>query len=468
MRIHMMAVGGTGMGALAGLLKAQGHEVTGCDTALYPPMSDYIERYGIPCQCGFDAAHLTPPPDLLVVGNAIHADNEEARAAIEMGIEYCSMAEAIRRFAVDGRRSLVVAGTHGKTTTTGLCGYLLERAGLKPNLIVGGIAKDFDASYLWRGGEWTAIEGDEYETAFFDKGPKFLHYAPSILLLNNIEMDHLDNFKDLAALETAFLRLFGEVREGGVVVAGVESESVRRLIPMAGRPVQSFGLAGTEDWSARGIEEDSKGTAFSLVREGRDLGRFLSPLSGRHNLRNAVAAIAACLATGADLEAVRAALPAFKGMKRRQEVVFSGGGITVIDDFAHHPTAIAETIAGLRNRYKPSRFVACFEPRSFTCQTKLHQESFPQSFSEADVVLMGPFKPSSKLAAEDLLDLNAVAAALTASGKRAFLMDGRSEYMRWFEGAIEPGDLVAFFSSGSFLELPAELSRQLGNGRPPG
>jgi UDP-N-acetylmuramate: L-alanyl-gamma-D-glutamyl-meso-diaminopimelate ligase len=464
MRIHLMAVGGTGMGALAGLLKAQGHEVTGCDTALYPPMSTYIERYGIPCLQGFDPRHLDPRPDLVVIGNAIHADNFEAREVLEAEIPYCSMAEAIRRFAVDGRRSLVVAGTHGKTTTTGLCGYLMERAGMSPNLLVGGIVKDFDASFLWGGGDWTAIEGDEYETAFFDKGPKFLHYAPSVLVLNNIEMDHLDNFRDLGDLETAFLRLFGEVREDGVILAGTESPSVGRLVPMCARRWESFGLSGGETWTATQISYAREGTAFRLVHGGRDLGLFRSPLYGAHNLRNTVAALAACLSAGADLDRMAGALPGFQGLKRRQEVVAEGGGIVVVDDFAHHPTALRETIAALRQRFAPRRLIACWEPRSFTCQTNLHQESLPSAFAEADVVFLGPLKASVRIPIERRLDLGRARADLAALGKEARVMESPEACEEALTGLVQPGDLVAFFSSGSFYGLPAKVGGWLVSG----
>ncbi len=463
MRIHLMAVGGTGMLALAGLLKAQGHEVTGCDVELYPPMSDYVERYGIPCARGFDASHLEPRPDLVVIGNAIHADNQEAKAVVDEGIPYMSMAEAIGSFAVEGRRSLVVTGTHGKTTTTALCGFLLERAGLRPNMIVGGVAKDFDSSFLWGGGEWTVLEGDEYETAFFDKGPKFLHYAPSVLILANIEMDHLDNFKDLHALENAFVRLFGVVKEDGLIIAGAESPSVAKLLPLAGRAVQTFGLAGTEDWRADDIQWSSTGTRFRLRGPSGDMGVFESPLYGAHNLRDAVAALAACLAAGADLEALRSALPGFGGVKRRQEVVYEGRGVRIVDDFAHHPTALKETIAGLRQRFEPRRLIACFEPRSFTCQTKLHERTLPGAFERAEVVFLGPIKHAAKIPPEDRLDLGAVAAELAAWEKEAWVMADAEEYLERLPGLVREGDLVAFFSSGAFQGVPYRLAELLAN-----
>jgi UDP-N-acetylmuramate: L-alanyl-gamma-D-glutamyl-meso-diaminopimelate ligase len=330
-------------------------------------------------------------------------------------------------------------------------------------MIVGGVAKDFDSSFLWGGGRWTVIEGDEYETAFFDKGPKFLHYAPSLLILGNIEMDHLDNFKDLGALETAFVRLFGAVRENGVVMAGTESPSVAKLLPLCSTPVETFGLSGGEDWTVTEVEWSPLATRFRLLRRGEDLGSFQSPLYGAHNLRDAVAALAACLRTGANVEDLRRALPGFGGVKRRQEVVFSGGGVVVVDDFAHHPTALKETIRGLRQRFAPGRLVACFEPRSFTCQTRLHQEALPGAFAEADWILLGPVAYASRIAAADRLDLGAVVDRLVSQGNRAQMVGGPEEIIRLLSCALCPGDLVAFFSSGAFHGLPQRLAAWLGH-----
>jgi UDP-N-acetylmuramate: L-alanyl-gamma-D-glutamyl-meso-diaminopimelate ligase len=458
----MMAIGGTGMLALAGFLKTAGHEVAGCDGPLYPPMSDYAAKYGIEPLQGHDPSHLDPPPDLVVVGNAIHCANPEAVAVVEGGIPYISMAEAIGRFCIGERKSLTVAGTHGKTTTTALCGYLLERAGLAPRMIVGGIARDFDSSYLAGGGEWCVLEGDEYETAFFDKGPKFLHYRPDILLLNNIEMDHLDNFRDLAHLENAFVRLFGAVAEDGCIVAGIESEPVRRLLPQAGRDVVTFGIAGDEDATAREITFSRNGSRFRFHLNGKELGEFASPLHGFHNLRNAVGALAACLRAGAEVGDLRRALPGFQSVKRRQEVAFDGGGVVVVDDFAHHPTAIFETLTALVQRFEPKRVVACFEPRSYTCQTNLHQDVLAGAFSSADLILLGPLKPSQKIPPEKRLDLAGVKRDLGAIGKRVELLETADEYLDFLGREVRPGDLVAFFSSGSFMDLPARLARQLG------
>jgi len=450
------------MGSLAGLLAAQGHTVTGCDGKLYPPMSEYIERYGVTVFEGHDPSHLDPPPDLVIVGNAIHADNPECRACMDASIPYLSMAQAIARFALDEERtSLVVSGTHGKTTTTALCGFLLHDAGLSPNMLVGGIARDFDSSFLWGGGQTTVVEGDEYETAFFDKGPKFLHYRPDILILNNIELDHLDNFDSLESLEAAFERLCGIVRDGGVVLCGIESEPVAGMVPRIGAETLPYGLRGSEALTASDVRYENSGTHFRLLLDGRDMGPFRSPLYGAHNLRNTLAALGACRRAGAAWNDLRKALPAFRGVKRRQELLADGSGVTVVDDFAHHPTALRETLAALIQRFEPKRAVACFEPRSFTCQTDEHQEALPGAFEAADVVLIGPLKPHPKIPEHRRLDLSRVAARIEAAGKTAAVMEDREAYLAWFDRNLLEGDLVAFFSSGAFLGLPHALAARV-------
>jgi len=463
MRIHMMAVGGTGMGSLAGLLRAQGHEVTGCDRALYPPMSEAVARYGIPVVEGFDRTHLQRfRPELVVVGNAVHRDNPEAVALLEEEIPYCSMAEAVRRFALDGRRGLVVAGTHGKTTTTALTAWLLEAAGLCPNALVGGIVKGWESSFRWGGGEWTVVEGDEYETAFFDKGPKFLHYDPSLLVLNNIEMDHLDNFRDLPSLETAFVRLFGVVREDGLVLAGNESPSVARLLPQAGRKVLTFGLSGGQDWSATEVAYGEEGTRFQLLHRGQRVGSFRSPLFGPHNLRNAVAALAAALEAGAEASRLAEGLRTFPGVRRRQEILHAGSRWVVVDDFAHHPTALRETLKALRQRFPGRPVTAFFEPRSYTCQTNLHQEALPEALAQAEEVVMGPLPEGSRIPPEERLDLQRVAGDLGALGRRVRLIRTYGEGEELLRAGSVRDGVVAFFSSGAFGGLPALAAEELG------
>ena len=427
MKIHLMAIGGTGMGALAGLLKAQGHEVSGCDKALYSPMKEAIEKLEIDFREGHSKDHLDIKPEAVVIGNAIHKDNEEAKVFMEKGFRCLSMAAAIYEFAIKGRNSVVVAGTHGKTSTTALLGFIFRETGLRPNMILGGIAKNYSSSYLWEGGEWTVVEGDEYETAFFDKGPKFLHYDPKILLLNNIEMDHLDNFKNEDELVAAFEKLLSFCRKDGIVIGGTESPAVFKLMSSYEGPFESFGISGAEVWTVSHIAYRREGTFFRLKYKGKDMGHFLSPLYGAHNLRNVVGAIATASSASIPLDSIREVLPFFQGVKRRQEVIKESNGITVVDDFAHHPTAIYETLKALRQRFNPTRVIACFEPRSFTCQTKLHEPKMPQAFLYANTVLLGPFPKGSKIPENERLNLSNIAEALRAMGKETFICENEKD-----------------------------------------
>ena len=421
-------------------------------------MKESIEALQINFIEGHSPAHADLKPDAVVIGNAIHKDNEEAGIFINGGVKYFSMAEAIHEFAVKGRRSVVAAGTHGKTTCTALLGFLFKEAGLRPNMILGGISKNYMTSYLWGGGDWTIIEGDEYETAFFDKGPKFLHYDPRILLLNNIEMDHLDNFKNEKELITAFAKLLAVMGKESVICAGAESAPVADLMNETDLPHESFGISGSENWSASNIRYRREGTFFRLIHKGRDAGHFLSPMYGAHNLRNVIGAIAAASAADIPIDSLREILPYFQGVKRRQEIVIQKNGITVADDFAHHPTAIYETIKALRQRFNPTRFIACWEPRSYTCQTKLHEARMPQAFLYANTVLLGPFPQGSKLPDEEKMNLGHVAEALRALGKEALVCASETDHLDYLKKTMREGDLVSFFSSGNFYDLPAKTA----------
>jgi UDP-N-acetylmuramate: L-alanyl-gamma-D-glutamyl-meso-diaminopimelate ligase len=458
MRVHLMAVGGTGMGSLAGLLKAQGHEVSGCDKPLYSPMKESIEELKINFMEGHSAKHLELDPEVVVIGNAIHKGNEEAEAFMKKGFKYLSMAEAIHDFSIKDRQSVVVAGTHGKTTTTAILGFIFKEAGFKPNMILGGISKNYMTSYLWGGGDWTVVEGDEYETAFFDKGPKFLHYDPAILLLNNIEMDHLDNFKNEEELIAAFRKLLDILKPGARICGGTESPEVAKILARNKKPFESFGISGSETWSASNIRYRREGTFFRLLYRGKDRGHFSSPLYGAHNLRNVIGAIAASAAAEIPIDTIREIMPYFQGVKRRQEVVIQKNGITVVDDFAHHPTALYETIKGLRQRFNPTRVIACWEPRSYTCQTKLHQGKMPHAFLYANTVLLGPFPQGSKIPEDDRLNLDDIASALRLLGKEVLVCQRESDYIDYLKKTVREGDMVGFFSSGSFYDLPAKLA----------
>ncbi len=379
MHIHLIAIGGTGMGALAGYLKSLGHTVTGSDGPLYPPMSDYLKAWGLAPIEGYRAGNLLPRPDLVIIGNAVGQANPEAEAAIAAGIPHLSMAQAIRQFGIEGKKSLVITGTHGKTTTAALTAFLLAHAGRDPGAIVGGVLQATGRSfYAGRGNEFV-VEGDEYETAFFDKGPKFLHYAPEILVIGNLEFDHLDNFADLAALEAAFAKLAAQVPARGAILAGAEFPAAMRAARAANSPARllRFGLDPSFEISASDPEFHPEGARFSLRFAGEDWGRLETRLFGVHNLRNALAAAGAARLAGLARDEIAAGLREFPGVKRRQEFrgAHPASGAGIFDDFGHHPTAVALTLDAFR-RHGHSEVWAVLEPKSYTASTRRFQSEF--------------------------------------------------------------------------------------------
>jgi UDP-N-acetylmuramate: L-alanyl-gamma-D-glutamyl-meso-diaminopimelate ligase len=480
MHIHVIAVAGTGMGALAGLLKELGHDVSGSDVAFDPPMGPALEGWGVRTLTGFDPANLEPRPDLVVVGNVCRPNNPEARAAIDGGYAYTHIAGALSRFALAGTSPLVVAGTHGKTTTTAIASFLLDRAGFEPGFLIGGLpkglARSFRAAKTARrlGGPERprktpfVIEGDEYDTAFFEKTAKFLHYMPEVAVITSIEHDHVDIYPTypsyLAAFE-AFVRL---VPEHGLIVAnGADREVVRVVQENARADVAWFALgdettAGVPPhWLAAPAGADAHGQAFDLYAGGVACGRFALRLPGRHNLKNAVAAVAACAqGYGARLNELGPALAAFEGVRRRQELRGTPRGVFVYDDFAHHPTAVKETLAALRARHPAAKLFAVFEARSATACRRMHQHEYATSFDTADEVLLPPLGRTS-LAPEEALDLDQLVEDLRLRGKSAERLPSVDAIVERLAQRVAPGDCVALLSNGAFAGIHEKLLARL-------
>src|SRR5262245_6582841 len=377
------------MASLAGLLKARGHVVTGSDQDVYPPMSSQLQGLGIELRSPYAASNIPEDAELVVIGNALSRGNPEVEAVLDARRPFTSMPALTAQEFLRGRKPLVVAGTHGKTTTTSLLAFLLERAGLDPSFLVGGIPVDFGASYRLGAGAHFVIEGDEYDCAFFDKRPKFVHYMPDVAVIGNVEYDHADIYADLHAVQTAFQRLLDVVPRSGLIVAGIESPALAELLPRAHSRIESFAIEREADWRAVDLEAGEAGASFRLLRGGSDHGRFALSLHGRHNVRNALAALATASAAGVPLEAARAALPGFHGVKRRLELLGRARGVAVYDDFAHHPSAVRETLLALRSRERDAlaaggRLIAVFEPRSYSARTRAFQFEFARAFREAD------------------------------------------------------------------------------------
>ncbi|MGQ0562342.1 MAG: UDP-N-acetylmuramate:L-alanyl-gamma-D-glutamyl-meso-diaminopimelate ligase [Gemmatimonadota bacterium] len=454
---HLIGIGGTAMGSLAGLLRAAGHRVTGSDENVYPPMSDQLVALGIPYAEGYSPANLAPPPDIVVVGNAISRGNAELEAVLNRQLYYTSAAAVIKEKFIRGRHSVAVTGTHGKTTTTSLVAWILECAGLNPSFLIGGVAENFGVSYRLTDSRYFVIEADEYDTAYFDKGPKMWHYLPDTGIVTNIEFDHADIYRDEIAYTFAFARFINLIPGNGTLVAGVESPIVRELAPQSFAPVQSYALAGEARWLARELEFGGESTHFSVFHDGVHWGAVVTPLAGAFNVRNALAAIAAADSLAADPEKVRQALASFRSVRRRMEVRGEVNGITVIDDFAHHPTAVRETIEAARQRYGARPIVAVFEPRSYTAQRREFQEDYAAAFRPADsIILAGLFHPE-RYTRETALDPNQLVAAWRAQGKPAEYIPAADDIVRYLVTNLRGGEVVLIMSNGGFGGIHGKL-----------
>ncbi len=466
---HLIGIGGTAMASLAGLLRAAGHRVTGSDAGVYPPMSDLLDRLGIRYRDGYAPGNLDPVPDVVVVGNAISRGNPELEHVLDARLNYTSAAATLREVFLQGRRTLAVAGTHGKTTTTSLLAWILDRCGLRPSFLVGGIAENFGTSFLLADGEWFVIEADEYDTAYFDKSPKMWHYRPEIAVVTNIEFDHADIYRDAEAYQWAFSRFINLVPGSGALVAGWDSPVVRALAPASFAPVESFscddaanGPAGDHPrWRATDIEFGEERTRFRVRRGDEEWGIADSPLPGLFNVQNALAAIAAAAAIGGERDAILDGLATFKSVRRRMEVRGTVAGVTVIDDFAHHPTAVRETIRAARQRYPGRRLVAVFEPRSYTAQRREFQADYEAALGTADeVVIAGMFHPE-RYTPESGIDPDAMVAAWRGAGLVAHHIPEPDRIAEQLGAALDPGDVVLVMSNGGFGGLHGKLLGQL-------
>jgi UDP-N-acetylmuramate: L-alanyl-gamma-D-glutamyl-meso-diaminopimelate ligase len=448
------------MASLAGLMKARGHHVTGSDQDVYPPMSDQLAELGIAVRSPYDARNVPEDADLVVIGNALSRGNPEVEAVLDRKQPMTSMPALLAGEFLRRRTSLVVAGTHGKTTTASLLAYLLHACGRDPSFLVGGIPVDFGRSQRLGSGPVFVVEGDEYDSAFFDKRPKFVHYLPDVAVIGNVEFDHADIYPDLAAVKTAFKHLLAVVPRRGTLIAGVESPALAELLPAARCRVESFGLGPGYDWSAEDVRCGPGGTRFRLRAAGRDLGEFRVALAGEHNVRNALAALAACAAAGLEPERARAALAAFAGVKRRLELRGRVAGAAVYDDFAHHPTAVRATLRALRALDPPEaggRLIAVFEPRSYTSRTRVFQDAFARALAEADEVVVAAAHLPAKVPEGQRLSEQALVAAVAALGVRARFVPAVPAIVELLGGEVRAGDRVLALSNGGFGRIHERL-----------
>lgn len=471
--IHLIGICGTAMASLAGMLNHRGFHVTGSDAAAYPPMSDFLRELGIPVAQPFAAANLEPRPDLVVVGNAISRGNVELEHVLDQRIPFCSLPQLLHDEFLRGKEVLVVAGTHGKTTTTSMLAWIFHSAGLDPSFLIGGIAENFGSSFHLGQGPHFIIEGDEYDSAFFDKGPKFLHYFPDSVILTSVEFDHADIYKDLDAVETAFKRLVNLIPRRGRIVAfdgfageSSKSLSLERCLAKAFCPVERYGGSPDAGWQVTNLRFEAARTSWTVLRNGRPWADLEFPLAGEYNVWNATAAAALASCSGIPNEAIAAALKSFKSVKRRLEVRAEVNGITIIDDFAHHPTAIAGTLKALRARYPQSRLWAILEPRSNTLRRRVLQSDLARSLAHADeVVVAGVFR-SESIPENERLELPALAAEVEQNGRRTRLIADADAIVATIAPEMRSGDVVAILSNGGFggiyEKLPARLRELAG------
>lgn len=459
--IHLIGICGTGMGSFAGLLQAAGHRVRGSDQNVYPPMSDKLRAWGIPVAEGYRAENLEPRPDLVVVGNVVRRDNPEARAAIDGGLDYTSFPEALGRLFLAERRALVVAGTHGKTTTTSLLAWVLAHGGRDPGLLVGGVPENFGEGFRLGAGETFVVEGDEYDTAFFDKRPKFLLYRPWLAILTSLEYDHADIYPDVETIEARFDELTALVPESGRILACATAPRVLARRARAVADWQTYGVETDAHWAASNLSANAEGTEFSLRREGALLGRLHLPMSGRHNVENAVAVAATALQEGLTLDEVQDGFRTFRGIARRQTVRAEVDGTRIIDDFAHHPTAVKLTLEGLRERYGPGgRIIAIFEPRTATSSRRYFQDAYAEAFDAADEVLIAPVG-RSELDTEERLDIEVLAKQIRERGVSARAFETLDAILETLVASRRSGDSFVFMSNGGFGAIHARTEAAL-------
>jgi UDP-N-acetylmuramate: L-alanyl-gamma-D-glutamyl-meso-diaminopimelate ligase len=463
-RIYLIGICGTAMATLAAMLKRRGCDVRGSDQSVYPPMSDFLAAEGIRAENGYDAAHITSDIDFVVVGNAISRGNPELEEVLDRKIRYGSLPEAIRDHFLWAARSVVIAGTHGKTTTTSLTGWVLTHGGVDPSVLIGGVAMNFGehgSSYRVGQGREFVIEGDEYDSAYFDKTAKFLKYLPDIAVINNVEFDHADIYADFDAVLLAFRRLVNLVPRRGLLLVGADNDGARSAAAGAHSRVQTFGLSDGLDWQAHDLMPSGGGTRFRVRRSKSPFAEVEVPLVGAHNVRNALAAIAVATEVGISPERIGEGLRTFAGIKRRLEVVGKAGGVTVYDDFAHHPTAVAETLAGLRAAQPSARIWAVFEPRSASSCRRVFQDDFAKAFAAADEVLLAPVFRSTLPEAERL-SLPKLTLDLLHQGVSAREAGSLEEIIETIVSERRDGDLVVMMSNGGFGGIHRRLLQALG------
>ena len=468
MHYHLIGICGTAMASLAGMLLACGHKVTGSDQSVYPPMSTQLEALGIEIMQGYHAQNANVGAECTIVGNTISRGNPELEEVLNRKLLYRSQAEIVKELFIRGKRSLVVAGTHGKTTTTSIAAWVMEVGGLNPGFLVGGIVQNFDVSFRVTDSDHFVIEGDEYDTAYFDKKPKFMHYLPETAIVNNIEFDHADIYDDLDDIKWEFSRLMNLVPGNGRLIVGIDSPGAAEVLDeMTGKlftNVETFGLSDDAKWQARYIDFSGDTTRFTVFKDGQIWGGFETHLIGEFNVRNSLAVIIAADTWGVSKEKMQEAFRTFKSVKRRVEVRGTIGGVTIIDDFAHHPTAVEETLKALRMKYDGHRLIAVFEPRSWSSRLAIFQKPYAKAFVYADyVIIAGVFNTSKAGELGKVLDTEELVKEIEMQSKPAMTMPDADSIVAHLTRELSEGDVVAIMSNGGFGGIHEKILEALKN-----
>lgn len=458
--IHLTAVCGTGMGALACMLKEMGYTVTGSDHKVYPPISDFLFEKGIHVLENFQKDHLSYKPDLVIIGNAVTKNNPEVVQADSMGLNYCSMPQALNRFMAHNKKPILVTGTHGKTTTSSLMAWLLFCADLDPSFMIGGILNNFNSNYRLGNGAHIVIEGDEYDTAFFDKGPKFLHYTPLITILTGIEFDHADIFRDIRHIESVFEKLVYGLPKDSTLIAFNENKRVIKLTQQAKCRTLTYGVQQDAFWRMGNITVDPPWSVFDVYRNGKSFGSFKTKLMGEYNIMNALSVIASADNLHIPKETIAKALETFTSVKRRQEIRGCKNGITVMDDFAHHPTAVRETVQGVKPFFQDGRVIAVFEPRTNTSMRDIFQQTYTDSFDLADIVCIRKPPLLDKIPEGERFSSKQLASDLKNKGKNAIYFPDTQKIIDFLVSEAKAGDLILIMSNGSFDNIHDRLLKE--------
>lgn len=464
--IHLIAICGTAMGALAGMLKKKGFRITGSDEGVYPPMSDYLRDLGIEIMEGFRSENLNENPDLIIVGNTVKRINPEAQEMVRRNIPHTHLPGALSEYLLKPKHPIVIAGTHGKTTTTALCAWVLESAGLDPGFLVGGTLKNFNSNAKVGDGKFFVIEGDEYDSAYYDKVPKFYHYLPKTGVITSVEFDHGDIYRDIDHIKSAFINFVKLIPSEGYLVACADFPHVSDVIKPAKCEVVTYGLTENADIRIRNIELDENGAKFSLFRKDKKISDFRTPLWGRHNAENAAAVAIVCLRHGLSTGQIQKGFDTFQGVKRRQEILAVVNDVIVIDDFAHHPTKVRETVKAVRARYPDRRLFSVYEPRTNTSRRNFFQDVYPTSFDGSDFALIAPVYHPDQIEKDRLMDAGKLAGDIRKRGVEAYNLDGVDEIIEFLVKNTKPGDVILIMSNGGFggiyKKLPQRLARKRG------